>query len=635
MNKRERRDQHFAFPSALLTTDNSTFEEHLKSRSKEISMAISDLLTQNSAPDPNVSELKGQVAQLLAIEKGHVTALEKSRLQRESLEERLENASLRYMVAEKKLDRAKSATVARLEAQAIAGGRNETGSGLGSDKDVDQKDIKSEEGEGRFEVEKAHKETVAASAKQQEQLETFEAENDKLNAEVGSLKARLIRLSDDDYSKTDLFKLAKTQLEESVKRVNDLEARNVQLQEEAEKEHASRTAYRLQLEKEAHSIVAQKDAQLTQAENDLARVRSARDDYLADNNMRKAAQAQERKSIEYARELANSKDERIKALESEVERHRSQNDPPERQPLDQSKMAELSMEELVTRCTQSERQASMLKTELESMIQAFTKTNTAATLKVEELQLLEEKALRLQAEKSKADQKYFSTMKLKDANYAELKIARQQGMKSSEAMSQLKESEHNHRQAFVHLEKQIAELKAVQTSLQKQLQTAQQTLNEKTILYEGSRSQFDELRKQTTIKEASTSKAKVDHRKLEAEFEALKVRLEETQKSLESWRTKGLGNQNAEYEALRVSCRTFITPEPHTNCGTRLSPFALSAGSTLRTLASPLAVTSSVRAAWRKGGHLGRENAPIATGRLGRMIPFTSRSDPGWSLSSL
>ena len=80
---------------------------------------------------PEVSELQGRIAQLLAAEKGHITELEKTRLERDEYIDRLEKASLRYMLAEKRLDRAKSATVAKLEKQAIFGGSNAQGSGLG------------------------------------------------------------------------------------------------------------------------------------------------------------------------------------------------------------------------------------------------------------------------------------------------------------------------------------------------------------------------------------------------------------------------------------------------------------------------------------------------------------------------
>jgi len=53
-------------------------------------------------------------------------------------------------------------------------------------------------------------------------------------------------------------------------------------------------------------------------------------------------------------------------------------------------------------------------------------------------------------------------------------------------------------------------------------------------------------------KNTSANAASTAHRKADVEIETLKVRLEDTKKSLESWKTKGLGNQSGEYEMLRV-----------------------------------------------------------------------------------
>ncbi|KAL8983281.1 MAG: hypothetical protein Q9177_005020 [Variospora cf. flavescens] len=573
-NGADRRAPFSVFPSALLTTDNRTFEEHLQSRSKEIKRAISDIFSCSSEPDTDVTELKGQLARSLATEKGYVTALEKSRLQKEQLEGQLDNASLRYMVAEKKVDRQKSATVARLEAQAIAGGRNEMGSGLGGNRDGTEYGAKVEHGgQALFEAERARQEANAASAKQQGQIEALETENEKSRTENTALSARLTHLSDDDYSKTDLFKLMKLQHEDNIKRINDLEARLTQLREEAEKDQTSRTAFRMEMEKEMQRVQLERDSQLAQAESDLARVRNSRDEYLADNNMRKAAQAQERTSIEQIRELANSKDERIKALESEVGRLRPQLasiNGEQFEPTTNS--TDLSIEDLLTKCAQFERQKSMLDMELESMKQAYTKASALASQKVASYAALEDKVVRAQAEKSKADQKYFGAMKLNETRAGELRTLRGQSSKSSEAVAHVKEAEAASRAYSANLEKQIGELNGIKASLTKQLQTTQQSLNEKSIQYEGLRTQVEELKKLLTAKEGSASVIKSAHRKAEVEIETLRAGLENTQKQVEEWRSRSLGNNGAEFEALRAIaictvCRTNFKDTAIVTCG--------------------------------------------------------------------
>ncbi len=551
------------FPSALLAADSTVFQKHLNSRSGDISSAISQLFRRATTAEPEVVELQGRIAELLAAEKAHIVELEKSRLEKDKLEQRLEDASLRYMLAEKKLDRSKSATVAKLEKQANAGGRSETGSGLGgSNQDTanGQTDSKTHSGEELFEAEEARKEAVVESAKRKEQLESLEAENVKLTTEIRTFTNRLSHLTDDDYSRTDLFKHLKSQHEDVIKTINDLAATNVRLREQAQKEQTERTSYRVKLEKESHVALAEKGNQIAQLESDLARVRSGRDELIADQSMRKSAQSQERAVIDQVRELANAKEERIKALESEITRLKVQNGEsvgPASPPLS---LDGLSPVELQSRYSNLEKQYSLLTNELKSMESAFKKTSTVAQQKLTNASALEEKTVRLGAEKSRADQKYFAAMKAKEAREQEVRTLRAQNSKSSEMVSSLKDSEAANRALQINLEKQVAEFKESVATLETKCRTSQQQTSEKTILLDGLKAQVEELKKNLETKDTSASAASAAHRSVEVEIETLKVRLEETKKSLESWKTKGLGNQSGEYEMLRVSVSKRLWP---------------------------------------------------------------------------
>lgn len=540
------------FPTTLLTSDSPALNVHLKSRSSEISSAISHLFARAPEASPEVQEFQGRITQLLAAEKGHLIELEKSRVEKEKLEERLEDAALRYMVAEKRLDRSKSATVAKLEKQAIHGGRSEAGSGLGGgteDTNGAQSDMNAEE---LADVMATRREAIAESMKRKEQLETLEAGNEKLTAQVTTLTNRLSHLSDDDYSKTDLFKQLKSQHEDVIKRVNDLEATNIQLREEAEKLHAERTAYRVQIEKESEKAIGERELQLAQAENDLTRIRTNRDELIADVSMRKAAQSQERASINQVKELASAKEERIKALESEVARRNQESgqagpaSPP-------TSLDGLSTEELQGRYSSLEKQYTQLNTELQSMGIAFKKASAISSQKIGNLSALEEKIQRLSAEKSKADQKYFAAMKVKEAREQEVRTLRAQNSKSSEMVSQLKDSEAANRGLQINLEKQLAEAKESLTGLETKVRASQQRASERTIQLEGFKAQVEELKTKAIVKDEAASAKSTAHRKAEVMIEALKVQIEETGKSLESWKKKGLGNQSNEYEMLRVS----------------------------------------------------------------------------------
>ena len=543
-------------PSTLLEADSSVFKDHLKSRSSEISAVISQLFRRGPSAVPEVTQLQGRIAELLATEKGHIVELEKSRLEKEKLLDRLEDASLRYMLAEKKLDRSKSATVAKLEKQAIAGGRSETGSGLGgSNQDTSngQSDSMTDSKDGFQGVEEARKEAMVESAKRKEQLESLEVENGKLTAEITNLTNRLSHLSDDDYSKSDLFKQLRSQHEDVIKRINDLEATNVQLREEAQRLQVERTAYRVQIEKESRGTLVEKESQLVQLETDLTRIRSARDELIADQSMRKTAQSQERIAIDQIKELANAKEERVKALESEIARLKIQSGDPRRLMNGTSNSDDLSTADLQVRYGNLEKQYSLLNNELQSMESAFKRTSNVAQQKLNNVSLMEEKMVRLSAEKARADQKYFAAMKAKEAREQEIRSLRAQNSKSSDMVSSLKDSEAANRALQINLEKQIVELKDSVITLEIKSRSSQQQLSEKNILLEGLKGQVEELKKNLEAKDTSSSTTSTTFRKAEVEIETLKVRLEETKKNLESWKTRGLGNQSGEYEMLRVS----------------------------------------------------------------------------------
>lgn len=334
-----------------------------------------------------------------------------------------------------------------------------------------------------------------------------------------------------------------------MKRINHLEATNVQLREEAEKYRSERTAYNMQVDDEAQSTVAEKEAQLERAETDLARIRNARDELLADQQMRKAAQDQEKTAGAKFQELADAREARITALESEIERLRLQ--------IDGSKTTEdvtaMPLEELQGKYTSLQRQYSMLNTELTSMQTAYKKFSTLASQRVTDFGALEEKVARLTAEKSKADQKYFAAMKSKEARDAEVRTLRVQNSKTSDIVAQLKEAESAARSLLSNMDKQASETKEALNSALNKHRATQQQLNESNILVDGLRNQVSELKALSNSKDTTLGSTSAALRQAETEISGLKQTLTDTNKNLENWKGKSLGNSSSEYEMLRVS----------------------------------------------------------------------------------
>src|SRR5690606_21500030 len=150
-------------------------------------------------------------------------------------------------------------------------------------------------------------------------------------------------LTDEDFIRTDVFKQFKAQNEDLIKRINNLEATNKQLREEAEKLQAERSAFRAQLEADANQVTQELEAEIVARDQDLSRVRSVLDEIQAENTNRKASMDQDKAALEPIKGLSAAKDDRISALESEISRLKaSENE--EMANLDDAE--ELSLEDL-------------------------------------------------------------------------------------------------------------------------------------------------------------------------------------------------------------------------------------------------------------------------------------------------
>ncbi len=495
------------------------------------------------------------MTKLLASQKEYAVKLERLRSEKEELSERLETASLRYIKAERKLDRAKSSAVARLEQQAIAGTGNHAGSGIGG---VENGDTEMANGIAEEASQTAYKEAAAVVAKQKEQLEAIQLENKTLTEQLTAANAKFTNLTEDDYARTELFRQFRVQHEDVIRRINHLEATNIQLREEAEKYAAERTAYRAQVENEQEAITSELESQLQRVEADLTRIRSARDELLADLSMRKASQDQERSSHDHLKELIAGKDDRITALEQELQRLKSSNDATcELTP--RPEIDSLDLDQLRAQYEILHRQFEAINKELPAMQNAYTKMQGLATKKVMDLSALEEKVQILSAEKAKADQKYFAARKDMDTRLGEVRALRAQNAKSSEIITQLKDVEMSNRSLLGNLEKQLSDMRQANTSIMTENKKMEATTREATSKAEALKNQVTELSNQLKAKDLNNSNTKQRIQAVELELEQLRVKYEQAQKDRDTWKNKSLSNQSGEEEMLRVS----IIYHPH------------------------------------------------------------------------
>jgi E3 ubiquitin-protein ligase BRE1 len=551
-------DANGSVPAALLFEDSETFRKHLSKRKEKIVSSLSGLFAKYPPRSPETADLQQQLSTLLAAEKEHIVQLQRVSTEKEQLSDRLDTATRRYLVAEKKIDRIKSAQVQKLEQQAVA-----SSTSVKEEVPVTTNGVESTNGKAASptpiseEVETAKNQALAEAARRKEQLEQVEQENKKLTEEVTSLKVKFSLLSDDDYAKTDLFKALKSQHEDVIKRINNLEATNIQLREEAQKYQAERTAYRIKIDDEARSSLAESESAVSQAEANLARIRAARDELMAKNNVLESGRKSAEASMEQTKELASACESRIAALESECERLRLQiaeNTPPE---TEQLPTTDDTSEQLQKKVTNLETQLKLLSGELPSMEAAWKKAQAIAGKKIIDVAAWEENIARANADKSKADQKFFAAMKAKGELEQQVRALRLQTTKSTEVVSQLKDADALSRSLVDKLEKQTAEMKSQMDDLSVQHRQLQQKVSENAITSESYVGQIAELKKVVEAKDITFLAAKHAHRECETERDALTAQVAGLKKQVQTWKKKSTGDQTSETATMEqmIQCQ--------------------------------------------------------------------------------
>jgi E3 ubiquitin-protein ligase BRE1 len=540
-----------------LFEDNLTFSEHLKSRSSNIKSAIRDLFGRLPATSSDVEDLRKQLVDLLAKEKEHAVSLRKALDEKESMYERLEQAMGRYMTAERKLDRAKSTQVLKLEKQAMSGNGDVT-SPIKTKKDHSETNGDLDHGTGSAEIEVLRREAVAAAEKRKAQVMEVEAENDRLTNELSAARTKLASLTDDDYAETSLFKTLRSKYEDVVKTTNDLEATNAKLVQEAQRIQAERTSYRAQIDEEARLQTNEAEAASARAETDVARIRDHRDQLSTELAIARSAKDSHSLTLEQAKSLAEANRLRISSLESEVQRLKLQIGETRAEHGD---LEDLGIDALRDRLRDRESQYALLSNELPSMEAAWKKTQALASKKMQEIAAWEEQIARLNAEKAKADQKYFAAMKSKDMREAELKTLKSQAARSSEIVTQLKDGEAKARELLINLERQLADSRDATTKLEQQQRSNEQKFKESTLQVDGLKKNVEDLKSLISTKDKENLELAKSKREFEENLERAKVRLEESRKQHDTLRKSRVAVSSADSDDWRVSFISCLLPE--------------------------------------------------------------------------
>ncbi|KAI5956604.1 BRE1 [Candida jiufengensis] len=211
-------------------------------------------------------------------------------------------------------------------------------------------------------------------------------------------------------------------LQEQISKVNKLNTINITKLTELEKKQ---TEIKKFLENEIQEENEKLKQQLAKNEEDLVRIRTTRDELLAKNTIL-STQIEDQKTNQSLIELNKTYSKRIEELESLKEQ----------QQLPSSSSSSTT--------NNDNQQIQLLQNEIKELELAFKQTRDLTLKKLNSTIDQDNVIKKLTIEKTKADQKYFASMRLKDSLTNENKILKQQITKSQEIIKNLNELEINY-----------------------------------------------------------------------------------------------------------------------------------------------------------------------------------------------
>jgi E3 ubiquitin-protein ligase BRE1 len=178
----------------LLFDDVATFANHLKDKRDHITRSLKDLFKKMQSgstlkiESEHIEEMQTRIRELLVHEKANKVEISRLEKEVESANARLTDATVKYLTAEKKVDRLKSQTLAKIERQAmfnsnaVPESKNDNAT---DDQSAKDREIHAKLAEGHYaDVEQARKEAQAIASKQKEEIQQLQTDNARLSEQV-------------------------------------------------------------------------------------------------------------------------------------------------------------------------------------------------------------------------------------------------------------------------------------------------------------------------------------------------------------------------------------------------------------------------------------------------------------------
>lgn len=544
-----------AYLSQLLKSDNKIFKDLTDARFSRLKEIFTSIISHVPQASPEVRELQIEIARVLASEKEYKFRAEGLQIKQKDLETKCEDFQYKWSMAKAQLAKAQSKASQYMEQQNRRKSSTDDTQAISKQANGEVNGVAKVEGNGIIneEAESAKRAAFAEVEKRTQQVAELEAEIKKLNERLTANSSRLDNLSDEDYAQTQLFKTLKSQHEDVVKRINDLEARNIQYREEVQKLTGERSAYRNQVDEECRAKLEEAEAAVAKVDLDVQRIRSERDLIHQQKAIIEGNQTKHDIAMKQLQDLQLATEKQNEALQLEVDRLKLALSGHPSRALESTDVTDLSDEALRAEVSKLRTERTALNIELESMQAAVQKFKATATKKVSEVLAMDQEIARLKEAKYRLDSSRFNEKTTMDARKAECESMRKQNQKSGEMVTQIRDSENKIRELCANLEKQNAEYRASNELLTDQNGVKDRKIESLTNATTTHETQMTTWKAALAAKDADLAACLHDKRTIDAEFASLKSKFSDARKRIDERKSKNKSDSTDEVQMLRVS----------------------------------------------------------------------------------
>lgn len=372
------------------------------------------------------------------------------------------------------------------------------------------------------------------------QISTLRQENQSYFEKCNRLETKLHNLEEIDLEENVYYKkLVKNNqsLQDQISKVNKLNAANIAKINELEKNQVN---LKKVLETDLMNENENLKQQLSKSEQDLVRIRTTRDELLAKNTIL-TSQLQDQKTNKSLLELNEIYSKRIDELTKEKSNSNAGAN------ANAGVDAPGSSSDVET--------IQLLRKEINEIEQAFKQTRELTFQKLNSTIDQENLVKKLTIEKTKADQKYFASMRVKDSLTNENKVLKQQVAKSQELIKNVNELETTYLNKIEILTKSLTDYKIIKENSLQENSNLQDELKNVNIVKDSLQREIERLTSKIDELTMELSNLKDSNQTQLATIVKLNHKLNHTEATLQKYKSNNtsllLQEDEQQLEALR------------------------------------------------------------------------------------